>query len=195
MQTPGSPVSWVLPQLKQCSWVGLVKFKSDHVTSLLNTTQYSQLTWERGKSSEEPTKSETIASSRMTILIFWVSPLLSPVHSTPATSNSSLFLGCTTHGPASGPLHLSFLDLKHSLPRYVTAHSLTSFKSRSKCHLLGEAGSSQPTQTHSYLPSPAGPVTYPIFISFHCSCHLLIYFKGYLFGLLSVSPLLECPIT
>lgn len=134
METTGSPGSWILLQLKHGSGMGLVKCKSDHVTSQLNAAQGSQLT--QGKSPQKKPqglRQQPHPETRLpNLLLLPTSPPHSPLLLQPWIP--ACFGHAPKHTSASGPLHCPSLSLENYPLRHLTAHSLTSFKSRLKWH-------------------------------------------------------------
>lgn len=155
IETPGSPVFWIFPQLTHSSrsWTCKAQ-KPHHVISQLDTAQCSPATQGKRRSPQKNPRSLRRLPPSET------SPR---THSAPATRDSSLFPGCSEHGPASEPVHALLPPPGALVPRRLVAHSLTSSASRLKCHLLGEADSGQPTHDHNCIPSPTGPATHPRF--------------------------------
>lgn len=111
----------------------------------------------------------------------WSLLLLSLPNPTPVTLVSLLFLQWIRQAPIPGPLAICVPCPRNGLPH--TWHSLTSFKSLFKCHLLREAFRDYLLKSCSYI------FTAPIFFSvIYNLVYLLIYYIiDYLFWFWSIS--------
>ena len=69
----------------------------------------------------------------------------------------------STHGPASGPLHLLSFSLKLPLPRKPKPHPLLPFKSLLKCHFLNKVTLDHAIKMHFLFQDPSGSSPHFIF--------------------------------